>query len=405
MNQILESVRPVRWGIIGMQTHALPSLSLDQKDGEAAQEQESVAPSHACISALQTQRGSQVVAVMRPTAALAKQVASTYRIPKCYDKIDALLQDPDVDAVCLEAGAGSSPLGSLLDIALKVCAANKPLLLEVPWVRSHDEALSLVDAFQRKNLPLYVGFFRRSMKKFELARQIVQQYLGVISGVNYRLDRNHHLVYTPQQLGYRIDARVAGGGLFMDYGAHTLDLLDYLLGPLHHVTGEALRLGSLPKSVTVETAVSVTFRTSQPHVALGTASFNFVSGIPHDALEIQGSHGKLTMSLFGEDYPVLHTVLPDGTPGPVKSFQPEQASALSLASGWCSMVASMVAEIRGVAQIPCPCNGRSVLGTALLCDAVLRRYYRDRSDHFWGRPHSWDVGTALVKTVAKPASS
>ena len=37
----------------------------------------------------------------------------------------------------------------------------------------------------------------------------------------------------------------------------------------------------------------------------------------------------------------------------------------------------------------CPSTGRSAQRTARIVDAVLRRFYRARDDHFWTRPHTW----------------
>ena len=34
---------------------------------------------------------------------------------------------------------------------------------------------------------------------------------------------------------WRVDAKVSGGGLFLDIGSHMLDLLDWLLGPLQDI--------------------------------------------------------------------------------------------------------------------------------------------------------------------------
>jgi hypothetical protein len=55
----------------------------------------------------------------------------------------------------------------------------------------------------------------------------------------------------------------SGGGLFMDYGAHAMDCIDYLVGPIRSASGEALRSGlrhPVDDHVLVETVVAVTFR-------------------------------------------------------------------------------------------------------------------------------------------------
>ena len=40
-----------------------------------------------------------------------------------------------------------------------------------------------------------------------------------------------------ENLPWRVQPELAGGGLFFDLGSHTLDLLDFLLGPIKEVQG------------------------------------------------------------------------------------------------------------------------------------------------------------------------
>lgn len=70
---------------------------------------------------------------------------------------------------------------------------------------------------------------------------------------------------------WRVDAKVGGGGLFLDLGSHMLDLVDWLLGPLQGVKGLAARLqpqgreeagaGVVPSSAEVEDNVRIVFAT------------------------------------------------------------------------------------------------------------------------------------------------
>ena len=79
-------------------------------------------------------KDSKLVAVMRRNAALAEDYAVRHKVPKWYADADALINDPEVDAVYI-----ATPPGSHLELALKVCAAGKPAYVEKPMARNYAE--------------------------------------------------------------------------------------------------------------------------------------------------------------------------------------------------------------------------------------------------------------------------
>ena len=64
----------------------------------------------------------------------AEDFARRHGIPRAYDNVDALLADPEINAVYI-----ATPPGSHLEIALKVAAAGYPLYVEKPAARSAKE--------------------------------------------------------------------------------------------------------------------------------------------------------------------------------------------------------------------------------------------------------------------------
>src|SRR6185436_6229430 len=65
--------------------------------------------------------GSALVAVMRRDRALAADFAERHQVPRYYDDADALVNDPNVDAVYI-----ATPPGTHLEHALRACRAGKP---------------------------------------------------------------------------------------------------------------------------------------------------------------------------------------------------------------------------------------------------------------------------------------
>src|SRR5208282_296216 len=95
--------------------------------------------------------GSQLVAVMRRNGALAADYARRHGVPRWYDRAEALIADPEVDAVYI-----ATPPDSHEPYALAVAAAGKPAYVEKPMARCAAECDRMVAAFKAARLPLFV---------------------------------------------------------------------------------------------------------------------------------------------------------------------------------------------------------------------------------------------------------
>src|SRR6185437_276648 len=97
MRKVAEG-KPVRWGIVGC------GNVTEVKSGPG----------------FQNARGSQLVAVMRRNAELAKDYAERHHVPRWYSSATQLIEDPEVDIVSI-----ATPPSSHCELALQVCAAGK----------------------------------------------------------------------------------------------------------------------------------------------------------------------------------------------------------------------------------------------------------------------------------------
>ena len=245
--------------------------------------------------------GSELVAVMRRDGAKAQDYARRHGVPFATSDADALIQHPEVNAVYI-----ATPPGSHCDYALQVCAAKKPCYVEKPMARHAGECRTMNAAFASARLPLFVAYYRRALPRFLKAKELVESgALGTLTGVSYRFTGTTPSVPDPQSantaaLPWRLQAEQAGGGLFLDLGCHTLDILDFILGPLQAVQGKAANVAS---PCAVEDSVALCFAT--PSGALGTASWNFAGGgTREDRIEITGTKGCVSLSTFANE-PVL----------------------------------------------------------------------------------------------------
>jgi len=316
----------------------------------------------------QKARGSRLVAVMRRSPDRARDYASRHGVPQWYADAAELIHDPEVDAVYI-----ATPPGSHRDYALEVCAAGKPAYVEKPMARNRTECQQMVDAFRARQIPLFVAYYRRALPRFLFARQLlVEGQLGTVTQISYRYDRPAWPDLAPQALPWRLDAAEAGGGLFFDVGSHALDIIDFLFGPLCDVAGVAENRGG---AYDVEDNVAMSFR-SEDGIP-GVASWNFCSSFERDILEVTGTSGRLSLSVFGNDpvrqEAVGHSVRETVLPNPEHIQQP--------------MIQSIVDTLLGKGE--CASTGESAARTAAVMDQAVTGYYGDRSGPFWENPENW----------------
>jgi predicted dehydrogenase len=330
----------VRWGIIGC------GDVTEVKSGPGFQRAE----------------GSTLVAVMRRNGALAADYARRHGVARSYDSADALISDPDVDAVYI-----ATPPGSHEDYALAVAAAGKPAYVEKPMARSAAECDRMVEAFARAGLPLFVAYYRRRLSCFMKSGELIASgAIGRLTGFTYRLAYPQHLKGNI----WRTDAALAGAGHFLDVGSHALDILDFLLGPLEDVRGVAANVAS---AYDAEDNVALTCRAGG---AMGSMSWDFASAVRDDTMRLTGTEGEITFPMF--------------TSAPVKL---ENASGVQLFDlpypphvGQ-PLIQSIVDDLLGRGE--CPSTGESARRTSRVMDQALEGYYGGRGDAFWTRPATW----------------
>ena len=317
--------------------------------------------------ALQRVEGSTVVAVMRRTGHLAKDYAQRHQVPSWYDRADQLISDPNVNAIYI-----ATPPGSHHEYALQAAQAGKPAYVEKPMARNHPECQRMVNEFRQRNLGLFVAYYRRALPRFLKAKQIVDSgTLGTITGVQYHYAEPVSPDLDASNLPWRLVAQESGGGLFFDLGSHALDLIDFLLGPLESVNGMAANHASCYE---VEDSVALHFCTRCG--SLGVASWNFASSVHRDLIEIAGTKGRLSLSVFASE--AVRLDLDDQTEcfdiaNPKHIQQP--------------MIQTVVDSLLG--RGTCCSTGETAARTAWVMDKVVSNYYGDRSGEFWNMPTAW----------------
>ena len=300
----------------------------------------------------QRAEGSALVAVMRRDRAKAEDYARRHGVARAYDAADALIADPDVDAVYI-----ATPPASHASLAMRVAAARKPCLVEKPMARTHAECVAMVDAFRQAGVPLWVAYYRRALPRFLTLRDLVRTgAIGRVTAVHVQVtDR----LATGEAAGnWRFDPETAGAGLFLDLASHCLDLLDFLLGPITAVHGVAMNTGG---AYAAEDVTAAAFRFGDR--AAGTGLWNFNADAKTDVLTITGSEGTAVSPVFSDtDLVVTRAGVQDviAARNPPHVHQP--------------LIQSIVDELHGRGR--CESSGDSGARTSWVMDQCLSGYYR-----------------------------
>jgi predicted dehydrogenase len=326
-------MQTVRWGIIGC------GNVTEVKSGPGFQKAE----------------GSQLAAVMRRDAALAQDYAQRHGVPRWYNDAQALIDDLGVDAVYI-----ATPPDTHAAYTLAAARAGKPVYVEKPMALNTAECDAMIAACRSADVPLFVAYYRRALPRFLKVKELVDG--GVIGTVRFAemILAQPAQTLTDGELPWRVRPEIAGGGLFVDLASHTLDFLDYLLGPVRRVQGFAAnQAGAYP----AEDIVSAAFEFESGVQAVGTWCFNAAADL--DRVTLMGSAGQLSFATFADQPLTLETAAGQQTytiPHPAHIQQP--------------LIQQVVDELRGLGR--CASLGESALRTTRVMETLLDEYYEAR---------------------------
>ena len=265
----------IRWGIIGC------GDVTEKKSGPAYQKTE----------------GFEIVAVMRRDAEKAADYAKRHGISKFYSDADALINDPEVDAVYIATPPDSHKL-----YGLKVAEAGKICCIEKPLAPSYEDSKAIYEAFQKKDIPLFVAYYRRSLPRFkQIKKWLEANSIGQIRHINWHLSKPASAQDLSGFYNWRTDAAIAKGGYFDDLASHGLDLFNYLLGNIKEVSGISVNQQNLYSAKDALAACWL-----HENGITGTGSWNFGTATREDKVIIYGSQGTIEFSIFDENPVILN---------------------------------------------------------------------------------------------------
>ena len=323
-------VKKIRWGVIGC--------------GEATEKKSG--PAFLLVE------GSSVVAVMRRNAQKAKEYAKRHNIPKYYTDPLELLDDDEINAVYI-----ATPPSTHATYAIMAMKSGKPVYVEKPMAASYEDCLRINRISEQTGLPVFVAYYRRYLPYFRKVFDIINSGgVGNVINVQIRFAvPPRDLDYNRDNLPWRVQPDIAGGGYFYDLAPHQIDLLQQIFGPIVEAEGYRANRGKLYQT---EDTVSACFRFMDGLPGSGSWCFVGHETAKEDCIEIIGDRGKLHFSVFTYDPIILFNE--KGR----QYFRPENPQYVQL-----PLIRNIVEHLQG--NSICTCDSVSATSVNWVMDRIL----------------------------------
>lgn len=235
------------------------------------------------IPGMMLAKNAELIAVMEVNSGFAERLRAKYNAKRKYESEEALLSDPEVDAVYI-----ASPVALHSKQARMAADAGKHILLEKPIAMTVNEGREVLDHCAGKKVKIAAGLMMRFGSHVgNMKRLISEGKIGkIVSGYS------QFTVWFPEQEGnWRQDREKSGGGCMMDMGVHCLDLVEYISGRrINHV-------GSINETLefnyNVEDTSTVMLRLEGGAQCVVQTNFNIPDEATKWRMEFFGTKGRL----------------------------------------------------------------------------------------------------------------
>jgi predicted dehydrogenase len=286
----------------------------------------------------------EVVAVASRDQARGEAYAREHGIPRAHGGYEALLEDPDVEAVYI-----SLPNSLHVEWSVRALEAGKHVLCEKPLDRSPDEVARAFDAAEQADRFLMEAFMWRHHPQTRRLKQLVDD--GTIGEL--RLVRSEFSFQLTRLEDVRMRPELQGGSL-LDVGCYCVSAARLLAGEPEVVYGEQVLSSS---------GVDVRFAGTMRFPGDVLAHFDCAFDLPlRGAVEAVGSEGSL---LASDPF-----ILSEGRGLELRRADEAERVAVGHTNKYQLELENLGDAIRGGAR---PLLGRAdALGQARTLDALLR---------------------------------
>lgn len=172
---------------------------------------------------------AELRAVYNRTPERGKALADKFNVPS-YSKYERFLARDDIDAVII-----CTPSGTHADFAISAAKSGKHLIVEKPLEITVSRCTEIIQAAKENDVALSVIFQNRFKDAVLAARSALEdgRFGRLVLG------DAHVKWFRPEDYyqGWKGTKRYDGGGALMNQAIHTIDLLQWMMGPVDEVFG------------------------------------------------------------------------------------------------------------------------------------------------------------------------
>ncbi len=230
------------------------------------------------IPAIQQSSNGVVAAIASRETRTAQEVAKSLNIPRALGSYDALLDDPEIDAIYI-------PLPNHLhkEWSIRALQRGKRVLCEKPFALNAAEVDEMIAAARQNNRLLMEAFMYRFHPQFAFAQKLIADgALGEIKTIRAAFCFN--ITGRPNDIRLK---KEMGGGALMDVGSYCVNMARLITGAEPLAAQASAVFGAQTQ---VDETLAAILRFPHDVVALFDCSFRTDY---REWLQAQGTHGRL----------------------------------------------------------------------------------------------------------------
>ena len=257
---------------------------------------------------------AELAAVCDVNEDLARQVGEAHGVP-FYTSYEELLKNDAIDVVTICTPSGLHPEQTIM-----AASAGKHVLVEKPIAIRLDDIDRMIQACQEHNVLMGTIFPRRMAPAAQYVKQFIEEgRLGKLSLCTAIIKPYREQSYY-DSAGWRGTWKLDGGGVLMNQGIHSIDLLQWIAGPAEV---RYSKVDHVLRDIEVEDTAVVVLEFA--HGAIGTIEATTTAyKQPAHQLIFHGERGTIiltddqitTMAIVGEEFEVPEfepfKTIPDG---------------------------------------------------------------------------------------------
>ncbi len=233
----------------------------------------------AYAQAFEDSGAARIVAVADVRAEAAQALAEELRC-RSFDSHETLAANTELDAVVICTPPSTHP-----EISQHFLSRGIHVLCEKPLSIDSRSAREMLDSARRHDVMLTMA------SKFRYVEDVVRAKAIVTSGIlgEIVLFENAFTSRVDMSTRWNSNAAISGGGVLIDNGTHSVDLMRYFLGPLADVQ---VVEGKRSQGLDVEETVRIFVRSTAGVIGSIDLSWSINKELDH-YLSIYGSHGTV----------------------------------------------------------------------------------------------------------------